>query len=366
MTWDVAIVGAGPGGLAAAIHVASRGLKCVVIDRRTLPIDKACGEGLMPPGLAALTQMQVDVPRAECGRFEAIRYVQEDGRHVEAPLSAPGGLGIRRVALEEALTKRARAVGAELRQGCTVRRHHERDGAVQLETDGGEVTARLVIAADGLHSPLRKASGLEVAESRGPRRFGLRRHFASAAWAPRVEVHFAEGLEAYVTPAGSERVGVAFLWEDGRVQPPLAFDAMLERFPHLEAHLRGAPIDSKPMGAGPLLQRTRGLVRGRLVLLGDAAGYVDAITGEGLSLAFDQAKLIATLLPAALDDPRLLLAYERESRRAFRAYARLASSLVALARRPTLRRMALNRLIANPALFAFLLRHLTKPRDAPG
>jgi flavin-dependent dehydrogenase len=138
---------------------------------------------------------------------------------------------------------------------------------------------------------------------------------------------------------------------------------MLARFPLLKEQLGGAPPDSKAVGAGSLLQRVHGSVRGRLVLLGDAAGYVDAITGEGLSLAFDQARVLGALLPGALAEPRELQAYEVASRRAFRGYARLASSLVAMARRPALRRVALDRLIANPALFAFALRHLTKPRS---
>ncbi len=362
MTYDVAIAGGGPGGLAAAVEVAMQGRSCVVLERQHTPVDKACGEGLMPPGLAALRTWNVPISPADTGRFTAIRWVQEDGRYVEAPLPAPGGLGVRRLALHEALAKRARAAGVELREGCAVKAHRDAGDRVELDTSGGAVSARLLVAADGLHSPLRKAAGLED-EPRGPRRFGLRQHFALRPWGERVEVHFAEGLEAYVTPAGANRVGIAFLWEDGQVPAPISFDAMLTRFPRLKEQLGAAPPDSKAMGAGPLLQHVHGAVRGRLVLLGDAAGYVDAITGEGLTLAFDQAKVLGRLLPGALEDPRELHAYEEASRRAFKSYARLASSLVALARRPALRRAALNRLIANPSLFAFALRHLTKSRS---
>ncbi|MBL8953017.1 MAG: NAD(P)/FAD-dependent oxidoreductase [Myxococcaceae bacterium] len=361
MKCDVAIVGGGPGGLAAAIEVVSRGRSCVVLERHSGPVDKACGEGLMPPGLAALRSWDVPIPPAETGRFTAIRWVQEDGRYVEAALPAPGGLGVRRLALHQALGARARAAGADVREGCTVRSLVQHGERAELDTDAGAITARLIVAADGLHSPLRKAAGLED-EPGGPRRFGLRQHFALAPWGERVEVHFAEGLEAYVTPAGARRVGIAFLWEDGQVPGPISFDAMLARFPRLKEQLGSAPADSRAIGAGPLQQNVHAAVRGRLVLLGDAAGYVDAITGEGLTLAFDQAKVLGRLLPAALDEPRELQAYQTASRRAFASYARLASSLVALARRPALRRAALNRLIANPSLFAFALRHLTKPR----
>ncbi len=366
MIYDVAIVGGGPAGLAAAIEISSRGRSCVLLERNVDPIDKACGEGLMPGGLAALEEWKVSLPPEDCAPFTAIRYVQEDGRYVEAPLPAPGGLGVRRVALRRALPQRARLAGAELREGCAMHRHRVGDRVVELDTEGGSVSAKLLVAADGLHSPLRKAAGL-AGPVWGVRRFGLRQHFATRSWGDpsRVEVHFADGIEAYVTPAGANRLGVAFLWEDGRVAPPIAFGSFLARFPALAAALAGAPVASRLLGAGPLSQRTRGMVRGRLLLLGDAAGYVDAITGEGLSLAFEQATTLGRLLPSVLDDPAGLRAYERQSKRAFRAYARLASALVALARRPRLRRAAINRLVANPRVFAFLLQRLTAPRHSP-
>jgi flavin-dependent dehydrogenase len=389
----VAIVGGGPGGLAAALEVRRAGCSCVVLERQHAPVDKACGEGLMPGGLAALKRWDVRIE--DSSPFKSIRWVQEDGRHVEAELPAPGGMGIRRLVLHRGLLDAAKAAGADVREGVTVRSHRVGPHNIELEVSQAApavqgarglaletpparpseadaatspdapssvlVSARLLIAADGLHSPLRRAAGLELPAS-GPRRFGLRKHFAIAPWGSRVEVHFADGLEAYVTPAGEKRVGVAFLWEDGRVPDPINFDALLARFPALADTLAGAPDDSKPVGAGPLLQRVSSTVRDRLVLLGDAAGYVDAITGEGLSLAFEQARALGALLPAALDDPWKLSAYDDASRRAFRSYARLASWLVALARRPTLRRAALNRLIARPELFGFLLRRLTAPR----
>jgi len=360
--YDVAVVGGGPAGLAAAIEVASRGHSCVLFERASDPVDKACGEGLMPAGLAALDAWKVLLAPEDCAPFEAIRYVQEDGRHVDALLHAPGGLGIRRVALRRALVQVARESGAELREGCAVHGQRASADAVEIDTDAGAVTAKLVVAADGLHSPLRKAAGLGGPVARS-RRFGLRQHFAREPWdgPTRVEVHFAAGVEAYVTPVGSNRIGVAFLWEDGLIERPVSFAKLLDQFPRLRERLDGAPADSRALGAGPLLQRTRGLVRGRLLLLGDAAGYVDAITGEGLTLAFDQARRLGRLLPGVLRDPSRLQRYERDSQRAFRSYARLASALVALARRPTLRRVAIDRLVAHPSLFGFLLRSLTRP-----
>lgn len=365
MIWDVAIVGGGPAGLAAALEARRAGCSVVLLERHTAPVDKACGEGLMPAGLAALERMGVrsQIPADECSPFEAIRYVQEDGRFVEGRLPAPGGLGVRRVALAKAMADRARALGVELLEGTALRSHHIDAQRVTLQTDSQQLHAKLLVAADGLHSPLRRAEGLEVPHD-GPLRFGLRQHFAIPAWAPRVEVHFVAGAEAYVTPAGARRIGVAFLWEDGAIPGKVAFPDLLARFPALGQRLRGASADSEPRGAGPLRQDVRRRVKDRFVLLGDAAGYVDAITGEGLSLGFAGAAALGRVLPAALEQNATaasLQPYERAVAAAFDTYARLASRLVWVARRPWLRRLVVNRLIAHPSWFEHGLQSAAAP-----
>lgn len=362
MMFDVAIVGGGPVGLVAALEMHARGLSVVVLERRTGEMDQACGEGLMPHGRAALERLGVTrwLNPDDCAGFSAIRYVQEDGRSVEARLPAPGGLGVRRTALRRALASAARARGIEVRDGCAARTHEIGADTVSLATDAGAVIARFLVAADGLHSPLRRALGLE-AEPHGARRFGLRRHFALPSWAPRVEVHLSSGVEAYVTPSGATRVGVAFLWEDGALAGPPDFDDLLSRFPVLGERLAGAAPDSRVLGAGPLRQRVHARTLRRAALVGDAAGYVDAITGEGLSRGFEQARVLAEVLPAALAvgaTVASLARYEAASARAFRRYARLADALVWTARRPRLRRFVLNRLIELPAAFGFVLRQV--------
>jgi flavin-dependent dehydrogenase len=364
MTPDIAVVGGGPAGLAVALEAARRGLSVAVFERREDPVDKACGEGLMPHGLAALERLGAlaHLDRADAAPFDRIAYVQEDGRSAVGRLPAPGGLGVRRVALSRALAARAREAGVALHPRCAVRSHRIDDAGVSLETDAGPVRARLLVAADGLHSRLREAEGLSRPWV-GPRRFGLRRHVALAPWSSAVEVHFAAGVEAYVTPAGRGRVGVAFLWEDGAVAP-VSFDALLARFPALGRRVAGAPWDSSPRGAGPLGQAVSARVKRRFALVGDAAGYVDAITGEGLSLAFEGAAALGAVLPEALArgaTAEALAPYERAAARAFRRYARLASLLVWTARRPRLRRAVVGGLSAWPWLFERALAAATAP-----
>lgn len=359
MSYDVAIVGGGPAGLACSIEAAQRGFRAVVLERRVLPCDKACGEGLMPSGVRALEALGVRalLPREDCAPIEGIRYVQEDGSAAEGRLPEGGGLGVRRTALAAAMAARARALGVEIRERTEVRGHQRTGAGVAVETDTGTITARLLIAADGLASARRRAEGLEEAYE-GPRRFGLRQHFARAAWSPFVEVHFAEGVEAYITPAGDARIGVAFLWEAEPAKGPASFDALLAKFPALVERLAGVPASSPVRGAGPLLRKARAPVADRFVLVGDAAGYVDAITGEGLSLAFACSGALGEVLPEALArgaTEASLAPYARVFRREFLRYSILTQSLLALCRRPAVRRHVVRFLGKNPRLFERIL-----------
>nr|AYM52953.1 monooxygenase FAD-binding protein [Jahnella sp. MSr9139] len=359
---DVAVVGGGPAGLAVAIAAARRGLGAVVVERGPLPVDKACGEGLLPGGVAALERAGVLPLLAPAARapLEGVRYVQEDGSSAEGCFPAPRGLGVRRTALAEALLARARALGVDVRSPCAALGHHRTEGGVELTTAHGPVAAKLLVAADGLGSRLRRMEGLEIPAA-GPRRFGLRRHYQVRPWSPFVEVHLADGAEAYVTPVGPDRVGVALLWAGARPPGPGGgFDPLLARFPALAARLAGAAPTSRLRGAGPFARAARARVADRIALVGDAAGYVDALTGEGLSLAFRCAEALGELLPEALArgaTREALWPYELAFQRIFRKYAWLTRGLLHLAARPRLRRPLVRWLSRNPRAFDVLLEH---------
>ncbi|HZZ84042.1 MAG TPA: FAD-dependent oxidoreductase [Anaeromyxobacteraceae bacterium] len=353
---DLLVIGAGPAGLAAAIAAAQRGFSVEVLERRSLPADKACGEGILPRGLAALTALGVrpHLDPEGCAAIHSIRWLDASGARAEARLRGAGGLGVRRTALSAALLERARALGVAVHEGCEVRAHRRGPREVVVDSSAGQRAGRLLVAADGLASPVRAREGWLLP---GParRRFGVRRHFARAAWSDAVEVHFADGAEAYVTPAGPGRVGVALLFEE---EAPHAFEELLARFPALQDRLAGAPFDSAPAGAGPLEQRVSRTCADRLVLLGDAAGYADAITGEGLSLAFASALSLARELPAVLDGGATRAAlrrHEREARARYRRYQAVTRLVLALSRRPPLRRRAIALLGASPHLFGALV-----------
>jgi len=371
-TLDALIVGGGPAGLATAIAARQAGLARVrVLDRAfKVPIDKACGEGLMPDGVAALAELGVTIPPGLGAPFRGIRYVDGgvgEGRGA-APVVAEGrfpvgggpfpwGLGLRRLDLHRLLIRRAEEIGVEILWDVKVLDlvDRRRPGA-GVVTSRGPIAGRFVVAADGLNSRLRGWAGLagrpgllgllRSEHPREDRRFGVRHHVRLPPWTDLVEVHWGEKAEAYVTPVGPEEVGVAFLWSGG----PARFDELLGRFPALAERLAGIPLTSRDRGAGPLRQRVRRVRQGNFALVGDASGYVDAITGEGLSLAFHQALALGRAM-AAGD----LAAYDKDHRRIGRLPDTLTRLMLGVEARPWLRRRLIRALAAEPELFHRLL-----------
>ncbi|MET7344447.1 NAD(P)/FAD-dependent oxidoreductase [Streptomyces sp. NPDC087866] len=334
---DLLVAGGGPAGLAAAIRAAALGMETVVVEPRTAPVDKACGEGIMPSGAAALATLGVAVDGQP---LRGIRYVAGP-RSAVAPFRGGPGLGVRRTVLHAALHRRALELGVRIVPGkvAGVRQQTDRVTACGL-------TARWLIAADGLHSPLRRELGLD-----GPatpvRRYGLRRHYRVDAWTDFVEVHWSRHGEAYVTPLGDGSVGVAVLSRER-----LSYGRQLAAFPRLAASLLGR--ESGPVrGAGPLHQRARARRAGRVLLVGDAAGYLDALTGEGVALAVATAGAAVDALAAGRPQ-----AYPAHWQRLTLRHRLLTAGLLAAARRPATARLVVPAAHRAPAVFAAAVRAL--------
>lgn len=336
---DLLVAGGGPAGLATALYAARAGMDVTVLEPRNSPIDKACGEGLMPGAVTALAALDVQ-PAGR--RFRGIDYVRGDV-HAQALFRSGHGLGVRRTDLQAALLAAAYAAGVRV-QAHAVSRVDQDAGSV---TAGG-LTARYLVAADGLHSPVARGLGLDLPVKSRPR-WGQRRHYRIAPWSDLVQVHWAERSEAYVTPVAPDQVGVAILSGDR-----LPFEEQLHGFPELTDLLAGA--EAAPVrGAGPLRRRTRRRVDGRVLLVGDAAGYVDALTGEGIAVSLACARSLVQCLVAGTPE-----AYESRWTAQSRRYRAITSSLLWATGRPALRRVLVPAASAAPWAFSAAVQQLAR------
>ena len=319
---DLLVVGGGPVGLTTAICCAQAGLSVTVAEPRSAPVDKACGEGIMPAAVRRLAALGVT---PDGHPLRGIRYA-DPTHQADAWFRHGDGLGVRRTVLHAALSARAAALGIPV---LPVRVTAFTQEAGHVAAAGLE--ARYLVAADGLHSTIRRvleqgsgAPGTRrpggarpAARGQRPQRYGLRQHFRIAPWTDLVEVHWTRQAEAYVTPVSADVVGVALLFAKDpsrdRAQDDAGgdFKARLSAFPALLDRLAGAATASELRGAGPMRQDVRRRVHGRVLLAGDASGYVDALTGEGLGVGVAQADALAGCLAAGRPAD-----YERAWRRA--------------------------------------------------
>ena len=336
---DLLVAGGGPAGLATALHGARAGLEVVVIEPRIGPIDKACGEGLMPHAVRQLERLGV---AAQGKPLRGISYL--DGhRHISAPFRSGTGRGVRRTALHAALLDAATAAGV-----CFV---HDAVGEVTQDSTSvraGDLRARYLAAADGLHSPIRRSLGLAL-PCTGPRRWGIRRHVQIAPWTDYVEVHWARGAEGYVTPVGDDCVGIAILTSHKG-----GFDSHFAEFNTLKDRVRGLP-HGPDRAAGPLRQKVRSRTAGRVLLVGDAAGYVDALTGEGLGIAFGAADLLVGCVIA--DRPG---DYDHQWRKMSRRYRLLTAGLLQASVYAPVRSRIVPAATALPKIFANIVNQLAE------
>lgn len=337
---DVLVAGGGPVGLAAAIESRLAGLSVVVIEPRSGVIDKACGEGLMPGAVPALERLGVR-PRGFPLRGVDYRDARRSAQH---RFAAGTALGVRRTTLHAALRARAEELGVGFH---LARVEDVRQDAHGVEAAG--VRGSWLLGADGLHSHVARAVGLALPAPARRRRYGQRRHYRVEPWSDLIEVHWTRAGEIYVTPTADGMVGLSLLARQG-----VHFDDALATAPELAARVAGAEAASDLRGAGPFRQRTRGRVAGRTVLIGDASGYVDALTGEGIRIGLEQAR--AAVAAIAADAPA---SYEREWDSVTRDFRRLTGAVVRLATSP-LRPAVVPIARAAPGVFAGAVERLAR------
>jgi flavin-dependent dehydrogenase len=337
---EVLVAGGGPAGLAAAIAARQAGFEVAVVDCERPPIDKACGEGIMPDGLAALAALGVHIDVRQAAPFQGIRFIN-GAREVEASFPCGVGYGIRRTLLHQSLVDRASECGVSLHWGRRITGLSPNG----LEVEGEAVSSRWLICADGQNSKLRKLSGLEPARA-SRKRFGFRRHYRVPRWSEFVEVHWSDPGQMYVTPVAEDQVCIALITS----RRGLRFDAALPSFPRLAAELRRGVQIGTTLGATTTSRGLRSVQTGSIALVGEAAGSVDAITGEGLSIAFQQAIELANAMCAGD-----LTAYDVAHAKVTRLPLRMAALMLLMDNRRWLRERAFRALASDPRFFGRML-----------
>jgi 2-polyprenyl-6-methoxyphenol hydroxylase-like FAD-dependent oxidoreductase len=365
---DVLIAGGGIAGSSLAILLGRQGLTVELYERGRFPKEKPCGEGLMPGGVAVLDRL--GLAEAVGGApFYGVRYhfgsQTAQGRFPSTAGFPAAGRGQRRRHLDHVLFEAAITTpGVTAHCGVEVDGPLTENGRVAgLVVQGQPRRAKLVVAAEGIHSRIRHLLGLDVRIAR--KRFGARTHFRLAPGQeqpPWVDVFVSPGHELYVTPLPNRELLVAALADKGALQEPFeqVFHGWWRSETSLAARLEGAEQVTPLLCASPLSGGARCGVAPGVVLLGDAAGFLDPITGGGMTQALMTAELLAqytrrglTNTPAETDD--WLWDFERERRRMLADYRALTQMVLWLADHPNLAQRLIGALRVAPSILSHLI-----------
>ena len=271
-------MGGGPAGLAAAIALKMRGADVLVADALKPPIDKACGEGLMPDALRDLAALGVEWDVRDGAPFHGIRFenwTDTDHSSVSADFKAGKGFGMRRPVLHTRLVERASELGVRFRWGT----HVALGKPVTLNHE--RCTYNYLVGADGQSSRVRRWAGLDHGQW-STTRFGFRRHYRIPPFSNSVEVHWSALGQVYITPVAEDEICVAVVTRRNSTRMQQVIDSI----PYLRERLVLNASSLRERGAVTTTRRLTQITRDNVALLGDASGTVDAVTGEGLALGF--------------------------------------------------------------------------------
>lgn len=357
---DVVVIGAGPAGAASALFAARRGRRVVILDKQAFPRDKPCGEGLMPSGRPPLRELGLEdlVTASGAPPLNGVTFGLPDQSPAVAPFprhdEEQAGLGIRRLDFDARLVEAlSREPHVELRlrvEARDVTRDHPMPTVI---TSAGEIRARHVVVAEGLRSSIRHRLGWTVGP-RPPHRYGIVAHWKmDAPVDPWVRITFDRGLEVYEGPvAGNQRMVGLLCYQDRMAEFGGRLEARYREIAYgLRPELRHADLIGSVSAVGPFWYRASTVADRGIFLVGDAAGFTDPITGEGVAAGFRQARAFA----AALESPNPERAYRQAHRRLTKDPRRLAGLFLRLSRTPALVERAIRNHERSPGTLTTLL-----------
>ncbi len=372
---DVLVVGGGVAGATTARLLAEFGHHVILLDRARFPRDKPCGEGVMPTGVRLLDRLGVlaQLPPDQRHILRGVEFVVHgrDRVHGDFPDVGAGfnrGLGVKRLVLDHQVLEHARAHRAvEVRESePAIDARWPSGGLAEVSTPQARYRARLVVGADGVRSLIRRKLGLALPHGRR-QRYGIRAHFTfrdGRQFPDYVIVYADPGAECYTTPVSATELEVALLVERSRMKSfagrlESAYDAYLQSLPHLGAVVQGGQRTSEVLACGPFDVGARTRVAARAILVGDAGGYLDPITGEGISLALQSAYWAAEVVDDALRRDDLSAArlrpYHKRLEQTFGHAKLLTRAVLSLVRHERLAAWVVRRLACRPELYSSLL-----------
>ena len=362
---DVIVVGGGPAGSATAAFLGKRGHDVLLLDEARFPRDKVCGEGVSPEAWRLLAEMDAaDAVRSlQPHPLRGMTLTSPDGTTFSGLYrgAAASGFAVRRRALDACLLQAARAAGVTVREGVAVSGVLALDGRVTGivagDVPGGtEIRARMVVGADGRRSVVARQLGL-LREHPRLRKFAVRGHWSGMAGLGEMgEMHVASRAYCGVAPLGGGDANVAFVVDKDAMRDAGGdlegfYRETLRRWPRLLERLAGATLAEPPRAIGPLALVARRVSAPGAAVVGDAAGFYDPFTGEGVTLALRGAEILAGVADGVLRGKADRLdAYDRLRDEATRDKFRLNRLLQQAVERPWLANAVARRLSRRPDL----------------
>lgn len=304
---DVVVVGGGPAGAAAAAFLRQRGRDVLLLDEAGFPRDKVCGEAVSPEAWRLLGAIgaRERVERLEPWPLRGMELTAPDGTRFEGLYAgaARPGFATRRHAFDHALLEAARGAGAEVREETRVSglvfENGSVSGVVASGPRGSEtIRARLVVGADGRRSVVARHLGL-LREHRSLRKFAVRGYWEGMAGLREMgEMHVGGGGYCGVAPLCSDSANVAFVLDQDELRDAAGdlagfYRRVLRRWPRVADRLASARLLEPPRAIGPLALVALRLFAPGALLVGDAGGFFDPFTGEGVTLALRSAEIAA-------------------------------------------------------------------------